>query len=648
MKPTEPLAVGASPDKQSGCQSARNLAVPPGIPIHTANAILQQAGLSKALRVTIAMGSMAMTAARRLAAILAADVVGYSRMMGENEAGTAKLVRERREAAAPIVAKHGGRIFKTMGDGMLIEFSSVVAAVECALALQKRMGELNCETAQGKGIVYRIGIHLGDVLIDGDDVLGDGVNIAARLEAVAEPGGVSISGAVFEHVRGKVVAEFVDLGERVLKNIDRPMRVYALRPEGAVAARIGEPQIRERRELPRFSIVVLPFANIGGDPEQEDFVDGVTDSLTTDLSRIRGAFVIARSTAFTFKGKAIDVRSVGAELNVRYVLEGSVQRRGDRLRVNVQLVDAESGSHLWAERFDKPPADFFELQDEIVARISNELGLELIQAEARRSERATTPDALDLIFRGVASAVRGPTAENMSRAYSFFERALAIDPDNVTALVWIAFVDFIVATYLYPKDRAARLASAEAAALKALSLAPDNAHAHLALGSVLGVTNRPEQAIAECKQALAINPSLATAHAVIGMFKVYVGQPEETEPCVSEALRLSPRDSAAFYWRMFVGVSKMFLGRNDDAVVWLRRSIEDNRNNPMSHFLLAMALALLGRTDEARAAAKSGLALNPQFTIARYLDVPWRLASAYTALEAQFIDALRRSGVPEG
>ncbi len=315
------------------------------------------------------------------------------------------------------------------------------------------------------------------------------------------------------------------------------------------------------------------------------------------------------------------------------------------MRVNVQLVDAEIGSHIWAERFDKPVADFFELQDEIVARIGNQLGTELIRAEARRAQPAT-PDALDLAFRGAASSFKGPTGENMSKARAFFERALAIDPENVGALVGIAFVDFLVAIYLYPDDRAARLASAEGAALKALSLAPENPHAHLALGCVLGATNRPEQGIAECERALAIDANLAAAHAVIGIFKVYVGHPEETEPCVREALRLSPRDNGAFYWRMFVGVSKMFMGRIDEALIWLRRSIEDNRNNPMSHFLLAAALALLGRTDEAQAVAKTGLELNPQFTIARYRNVPWRPASA--ALQAQVIDALRRSGVPEG
>ena len=305
-----------------------------------------------------------MTAARRLAAIVAADVVGYSRLMGEDEAGTARAVREHREAARPIVADHGGRIVKTTGDGLLLEFPSVVAAVECAIAIQNLMAERNAGTLQTKRILYRIGVNLGDVLIEGDDILGDGVNIAARLEGLCEPGGVLISGTAYDHVRGKIDAHFVDLGDKDLKNVVRPVRVYALNigletsPPALSAFETGG------RGPPRLSIVVLPFVNIGGDPEQEHFVDGVTESLTTDLSRIRHAVVIGRNTAFTYKGKHVDLKQIGRELNVRYVLEGSVQPGGNRMRVNVQLIDAETGNHLWAERFDKPLADLFDMHNE--------------------------------------------------------------------------------------------------------------------------------------------------------------------------------------------------------------------------------------------------------------------------------------------
>jgi TolB-like protein len=299
-----------------------------------------------------------MTETRKLAAILAVDVVGYSRLMGEDEAGTALAVREHRDAARLVVASFGGRIVKTSGDGLLLEFASVVAAVECAIAIQKLMVERNTETLEAKRIVYRIGVNLGDVLIEGDDILGDGVNIAARLEGICAPGGVLISGAAYDHVRGRIDADIVDLGEKQLKNIARPVRVYAVKTGSESAAPAPRASTPSRAEPPHLSIVVLPFANMSGDPEQEYFVDGVTESLTTDLSRIHGAFVIGRNTAFTYKGNAHDLKQIGRELNVRYVLEGSVQRGGKRMRVNVQLLDAKT--HLWAERFDKPVADLFE------------------------------------------------------------------------------------------------------------------------------------------------------------------------------------------------------------------------------------------------------------------------------------------------
>ena len=494
-----------------------------------------------------------MTASRKLAAILAADVVGYSRMMGEDEAGTASLVRERREAAQPIIDAHGGRLFKTMGDGMFIEFPSVVAAVECALAMQGQMAAGNEGALEAKRVLYRIGVHLGDVLVEGEDILGDGVNITSRLEGVAEAGGVCISGAAYEHVRGRVEAEFIDLGEKALKNIARPVHVYAVRIEADGSQRAPHPAPSEV-EPPRLSIVVLPFANIGGDTEQDYFVDGVTESLTTDLSRIRGSFVIARNTAFTYRGKAFDVAKIGRELNVRYALEGSVQRSGNRMRVNAQLIDAQSGNHLWAERFERPMTDLFEMQDEIVARIANTLNAQLVAVEARRAERAPTPDSLDLYFQGEAWVNRGVTFESMNKARSFFERALTLDPANVEALAGMSQVEANFAISLSTNDKAARFAAAEAAAAEALSLAPDHALAHLTMGMVLGFTNRAAQGIAEYERALALDRNMAGAHALIGQNKLFIGRAEETEAHVLEALRLSPRDPWAYIWRLTAGL----------------------------------------------------------------------------------------------
>ena len=547
--------------------------------------------------------------ARRLAAILAADVVGYSRLMGEDEAGTALSVRAHREAARPLVAGFGGRIVKTTGDGLLLEFPSVVAAVECAIAIQKLMVERNSETPEARRIVYRIGVNLGDVLIEGDDILGDGVNIAARLEGLCEPGGVLISGAAHEHIRGKIDAAFVDLGPTQLKNIVEPTRVYSLQvgvPAEAKPASVSAP---EKSAPPRFSIVVLPFANIGGDPAHEHFVDGVTESLTTDLSRIRGAVVIGRNSAFTYKGKAVDLKQIGRELNVRYVLEGSVQRGGARMRVNVQLIDAETGNHLWAERFDKPLADLFDMQDEIVARLANALNAQLIAAEALRAEQAPNPNSMDLYFQGLAWYNKGQAPDTLAQARKFFDRALAADPDNVDALVRSAGADFIMGASLlvtYPKEA---FAAAEAKLTKALSSVPDHARGHMLLGMVDMWTKRAAEGVAKCEHALELDRNLAGAHAFIGQGKIFIGRAEETEAHIAEALRLSPRDTTAYAWMTHVGQAKNQLGSWEHAVTWFRRSIEANRNFSPAHFMLGGASQILAdsmrRVPRSRPASRS-------------------------------------------
>ena len=395
-------------------------------------------------------------------------------------------------------------------------------------------------------------------------------------------------------------------------------------------------------------MVVLPFANIGGDPEQEYFVDGVTESLTTDLSRIGGAFVIARNTAFTFKGKAVDVKKLGRELNVRYVLEGSVQRGGNRLRVNVQLIDAETGNHLWAERFDKPVGDLFDMQDEIVSRLANTLNAELIAAEARRAERSPHPDAMDLYFQGWAWLNRGPTEETSAQAKRFFERALLLDPHCVEALVGAAVVDLQSVSHFLFEDRTAHLAAAETAALKALSLAPNHAMANRIFGSVQIFTNRVAQGIAQCERALSLDRNLASAHGSIGMAKYGIGRGVETETHIREALRLSPRDVYAPLWMMYAGVAKLWLGDDAAAVTWLRRSVETNRTNALAQFYLAAALAQLGEFVEARAIGQAGLALFPGFTISRYRASATSTHPAYLAGRERTYEGLRMAGVPNG
>jgi TolB-like protein len=580
---------------------------------------------------------------RRLAAIVAADVAGYSRLMGLDEVGTACTLREHRAVTDALVAKHGGRLVKTTGDGVLLEFPSVVDAVECAVAVQAVMAQRNEGVSADRQMLFRFGINLGDILIEGDDILGDGVNIAARLEGIAEPGGVCLSSSAYEQVRGKVTVEFTDLGERTLKNIARPIRAYAVGPSANAHETAPLPS-----SAPRLSIVVIPFANIGGDPEQDYFVDGVTESLTTDLSRISGAFVIARNTAFAFKGKAIDVKQIGRELNVRYVLEGSVQRGGNRLRVNVQLIDAETGNHLWAERFDKAVADLFDMQDEIVSRLANTLNSQLIAVEARRAERSPHPDATDLCFQGAAWLNRGRTAEHMAQARGFYERALALEPGNVEALVGSAHVNFAIGANFLTDDRMEHLTAAEAAITKALCLAPNHPVAHFILGSVQIFTNRAAQGIAQCERALALDRNLARAHANIGTAKLYLGRAGETESHVEQALRLSPRDTSVYIWTLFVGIAKLWQGADAEAIVWLRRSLEANRNHPNGPFYLAAALAHLGELDEARATAQAGLALNPSFSIRRFRTNTPSNHPVYLAGRERLYEGLRMAGVPEG
>ena len=592
-----------------------------------------------------------MTETRKLAAILAADVVGYSRLAGSDEDRIlARLRTLRSDLIDPTVAVHNGRMVKRTGDGSLVEFRSVVDAVRCAIEVQTGMIERNAGVPPERRIEFRIGIHLGDVVEESDgDLMGDGVNIAARLESIAAPGAICLSEDAYRQVKARLDLTVSDLGATLLKNIAEPVRVYSLQvgvPAHVKPAEQTKPPLASTP--PRLSIVVLPFANLGGDPEQEYFVDGVVESLTTDLSRISGSFVIGRNTAFTYKGKAIDLTLIGRELGVRYMLKGSVQRSGNRMRVNVQLIDAETGNHLWAERFDKPVADLFDMQDEIVARLASQLGAQLIEAEARRAQRAPHPDSMDLYLQGMASANKGMTPANMAQARGYYERALALDPGNIEALVGTAFVDSISLSVFLTDDRSARAAAAEVALTKVLSLAPDHAYAQYRLGAVLIFTNRAVEGIAKCERALALDRNLAIAHSMIGTGKLFSGQAEETEKHVLEALRLSPRDTYAYIWMFTAGSAKLYLGRDEEATAWLLRSIEANRNLAVSHFYLAAARAHLGTLSEARAATKAGLELDPTFTIRRFRAGASSDNPTYLAQRERVCDGMRKAGVPEG
>jgi TolB-like protein/class 3 adenylate cyclase len=450
-----------------------------------------------------------MSESRKIAAILVSDVVGDSRLAGADEDRTLSRLRGlRSDLIDPAIAAHRGRIVKRTGDGALVDFRSVVDAVRCALEVQNAMVERNAGVPVDRRIEFRIGIHLGDVVEESDgDLMGDGVNIAARLEGIAEPGAIFLSEDAYRQVKARLDLAVTDLGPTQLKNIAEPIRVYSL--EVGKQPKPAPDPAPEESAPPRLSMVVLPFANMGGGAEQEHFVDGVTESLTTDLSRIRGSFVIGRNTAFTYKGKAVDLKQIGRDLNVRYVLEGSVQRGGNRMRVNVQLIDAETGNHLWAERFDKPLADLFDMQDEIVARLAGALNAELVAAEARRAERTPSPDSMDLYFQGLAWLNKALTPDTVARARSFFDRALAADPDNVDALIGSAGADMSAGVLLFVADPAAAFIVAETKVTRALSAVPDNARGHMTLGSVYILTKRASDGIAQCEHALALDRNLA-------------------------------------------------------------------------------------------------------------------------------------------
>jgi TolB-like protein/class 3 adenylate cyclase/Flp pilus assembly protein TadD len=591
-----------------------------------------------------------MAGTRKLAAILAADVAGYSKLAGADEERTlARLRALRSDLIDPTIALHHGRVVKRTGDGVLIEFRSVVDAVRCAIEMQNGMVERNAGLPPERRIVFRVGIHVGDVVEESDgDLMGDGVNIAARLEGIADPGGICLSEDAYRQVRDRLKEQFVDLGEKALKNIARPVRAYAIKTGSAGLALSSPASAPEKAGPPRLSITVLPFANIGGDPEQEYFVDGVTESLTTDLSRISGSFVIGRNTAFTYKGKHVDLKQIGRELNVRYVLEGSVQRSGNRLRVNVQLIDAETSAHLWAERFDKPVADLFDMQDEIVARLANQLGTQLIAAEARRAEQAPHPDSVDLYYQGLAWFNKGVNREFMTQARDFFERARVLDPGNLDALIGTGQVDATLGSAYLTDDRVTSLAAAEATLTKALRLAPNNAIAHEFMGLVYLQTKRAAHGIAELERSLALNPNLAEAHGFIGLAKVFDGRAEEAEQHEKEALRLSPRDHSAWLWTHFIGGAKMQLGSDDEAAIWFRRAIELNPNLPLTHFFLAATLAHLGKLEEARAETQVGLALDPTFTLRRHVLGRESDNPVFVRQTERVTVGLRKAGVPEG
>ena len=586
---------------------------------------------------------------RKLAAILAADVAGYSRLMGADEGGTARILREHREALSSVVLSHSGRIVDVAGDGMLIEFNSVVTAVECAIAVQKLMAERNASVAESKQMVFRIGINLGDVIVDGDDILGDGVNIAARLEAIAEPGGICLSDDAYRQVHGKVPIEFVDMGEQLLKNIARPIRSYAVVMSGRTLSPVTGLHQSNKSPPLSLSIVVLPFANLSDNKEGDHLADGLTEDLISDLSQWPNSFVIARSTAFTFKGRAVDVRSIGRDLGVRYVLEGSVRRSGGRVRVGAQMTDAQTGGHVWAERFDRELAELFEMQDEITGRIAVALHYRITDMESRQSRdrRSNDPDARELEARGCAALHQPTTKAVMAKARDFFESALKIDNRSLRAWAGLSQTHSADVLARWSDDPAAQLRAAEEAAARALEINSISAEAHFAKAAALFAQRKLEMALQEYATVIELGHGWGMAYARMGIINALLGQPEETRRLVDKAIRLSPRDGNLGEWYYHIGIASFMMDQLGDTILWLRRSIEADPELGFNHCALAAAYSLDGRLEEAKAALSECERLRPGVTINKLRASPYSTHPTYLTWRERFLDALRKAGMPE-
>jgi adenylate cyclase len=583
---------------------------------------------------------------RRLAAILAADVVGYSALMESDEAGTlARLQSLRADIIDPRIAEHGGRIVKTMGDGVLVEFPSAVAAVENALSIQRAMAEHEASRPEDRRIQFRVGINLGDVIIEGDDIHGDGVNVAARLEGLCKPGGVYISGTVHDHVEGKLAANFEDLGEKSVKNIARPVHVFEVR-DAEESAKTDRADTAASLTLPQKpSIAVLPFNNMSGDPEQEYFSDGITEDIITALSRVRWFFVIARNTTFAYKGAATNVRAVADELGVGYVLEGSVRKAGERVRITAQLIDGSTGNHVWAERYDRELADIFDLQDEITETIVGAIEPELGKAERERA-KAKHPGNLhawDLYQRAMSHTYKR-TRDDLSEAQRLFAQTIEIDPDLARAYAGAEEAYFFQVVGGFAEFPEAAKTEGERVARRAIELDDQDAFSRYALGRALILRRQHEAAIPELETAIDLNPSFAQAHYALGMALGTSGRPDEVIPHVETAMRLSPHDPYLGQFMLRIAESHLFMKRHEEAADWARRSLREPNPVFSRWCILISALGHLGRADESRTAVESFLQFTPDASIAKVRDY-WPISDP-DSME-HLLDGLRKAGLPE-
>jgi adenylate cyclase len=584
---------------------------------------------------------------RRLAAILAVDVAGYSRLMGEDEEGTlAALHAVRRELTDPKIAEHRGRIVKTTGDGLLAEFVSVVDAVRCAVGLQREMIARNATAPAGRCIEFRIGINVGDIIIEDGDIFGDGVNIAARLEALAEPGGICLSAAAHEQVRDRLDLAFDDLGEQQVKNITRPVHLFAvrLRPRAFGLHGGGTPAPLPLPDKP--SLAVLPFQNMSGDPEQEYFADGMVEEITTAIARLPWLFVIARNSAFTYKGRAVDVKQVAQELGVRYVLEGSVRKAGNRVRITGQLIDTTTGAHIWADRFDGALDDIFELQDQIASSVTGAIEPKLRQSEIERASRkpAANLTAYDLYLRAFAQCSRF-TEEGFAEAVVLARQALAIDPSYAPAAALVGWCRVLQRVRGWGALSDEDVVDACRLARQALEAERDDADTiWQAANTLFFLAGEVSMAAAAIDRALARNPNAAHAWMIRGNIHALRNEPEAAIEAINRARRLSPFDPHAFGYALTIAFAHLAARRFEQAIEWADRALHDQPRLINVMRVKVVALAHLGYLDEARAELSRVLAIDPKLTIAGYRDYA---RSQSPEVHELFVTGLRLAGLPE-
>ncbi len=620
---------------------------------------------------------------RKLAAILAADVVGYSRLMGRDEVGTLRALQWRRHILDRLIAEHRGRIFTTAGDSLLAEFPSAVDAVESAVAAQAALARENAERKEEEPMLFRIGVHLGDVIVEGDNLFGDDINIAARLQALAQPGCICISNAVREQLGGRLAVSLTDLGAQRVKNIGQPVRAFqiaggpALRPRpggrlagiaavaaalllvvGIVAWRlwpappsgvVSQAAVTgpaAPRGAPRLSLVVLPFASLSDNPDEGYFADGVTEDLTTDLSRLEGSLVISANTARTYKGKPLDAKRVGAELGVRYLVEGSARRIGNGFRINVELVDAATGAELWADRFDREMGELLQLQNEITARIARALQTQLAIAEAARP--IAHPDALDYILRGRAQLTRPVSRENYAETIRLFNQALKLDPQSADAKAWLAGVLAVRSLDELSPTPDEDLKRAEQLVNDALESDPNNPVPHIVKGQVLRARGRCPEAIPEYEAGIALDRSRAPAYAHLGWCRFLTGDVDAALSNLQQAIRLSPHEPGIAAWEGQLGIIRLLQGETDAALDWLNRALSSNDRLPFVHAFLAAAYGLKGYTELASAQLAAAQSLSETYRSLRGVEkANWYDNPKIRAMaERTYFLGLRRAGLP--